>query len=563
MTNNLKIIKSTSDELRVGNHIVLFGGKDLDGEHFTADTDLASQYTKAVGRLPVDWEHGQAPDGEPQRNDVLGYVDWSTAKKDSRGVFVERVLDRQAEYMQYIEELINDGVIATSSEAIGGQVEKTEDGQITQWPLKRDALTVTPAEPRMLSSNSLGALKSLSKFFPHLKSLIPTSDEDGALNPIMEIDDMTEQTKNPESITVLDAKVPGQPLIDLDDFIAKALKEHQAKQDAKEIVNDVGVGSRRAPAHNKTSPGDTHAKAYEHWIRYGDEGALKGAAKSFIKASNATDMNVGTDADGGHAVPQGHYNEIIARRDESALADLVDVRNIEGYGTTTHVPVDAEADGEFVSTAEAAAFDLDAPAIGNVALTQIAYSKEVRISNQLLQDEGSNVLEFVSDFIGRGVAKTENNLLLTEVAANGSNITSFAATGAIVAGEPEDVVSNGDMAAYLDDGPSTAFVMRAPTFWHISSIVGNPRLYNQEASGGRQILDYPVHLSNKAAAMATGVKSVYFGNWNYVARYGAPGLTVLRDPFSNAGTGQVSFWYYFRVDYGVLQSEAIGYADQA
>ena len=63
--------------------------------------------------------------------------------------------------------------------------------------------------------------------------------------------------------------------------------------------------------------------------------------------------------------------------------------------------------------------------------------------------------------------------------------------------------------------------------------------------------------------MATGVKSVYFGNWNYVARYGAPGLTVLRDPFSNAGTGQVSFWYYFRVDYGVLQSEAIAYADQA
>jgi hypothetical protein len=38
-----------------------------------------------------------------------------------------------------------------------------------------------------------------------------------------------------------------------------------------------------------------------------------------MKASNDTDMNVGTSADGGYAVPTGHYNGIIARLDEAAL----------------------------------------------------------------------------------------------------------------------------------------------------------------------------------------------------------------------------------------------------
>ena len=40
----------------------------------------------------------------------------------------------------------------------------------------------------------------------------------------------------------------------------------------------------------------------------------------------------------------------------------------------------------------------------------------------------------------------------------------------------------------------------------------------------------------------------------------SPGLTVLRDEFSAASSGQVRLWYYFRTVYGVLQAEAIQYA---
>jgi hypothetical protein len=160
MNNNLKAISKTDTELRVANYIVLFGGADLVGESFSKNTDFESAYTKS-SMLHVDFEHALDPDelgmGE---DDVLGYVDWKTAQIDDKGVFVERVLSRQAKYMEFIEPLIDEGLIGNSSEAVAGKTMR-DGSNITKWPLKRDTLTVTPMEPRMLSENTITAMKSL------------------------------------------------------------------------------------------------------------------------------------------------------------------------------------------------------------------------------------------------------------------------------------------------------------------------------------------------------------------------------------------------------------------
>ena len=109
MNNNLKAVSKTDTELRVGNYIVLFGGKDISGEFFTQKTAFSSNYTD-VGLLYVDFEHGRDPDkvGNSKAN-VLGVVDWSTAKADDKGIFVERVLNRRAKYVEFLEELIEAG----------------------------------------------------------------------------------------------------------------------------------------------------------------------------------------------------------------------------------------------------------------------------------------------------------------------------------------------------------------------------------------------------------------------------------------------------------------------
>lgn len=178
--NALKALKKTPTDLRVGNYIILFNSRDLEflrkgknadgtlGEYFDPTVDVDSEFTQK-GLLEIDFEHGA--DYEV-KGAVLGYVDWKTARRDDKGIFVERVLDRRNRYIQLLEELIDEGLIGNSSEAIPENVKTMDDGAIVRWPLMRDTLTVMPVEPKMLQGNALAALKSLSTEFPSAKRLI-------------------------------------------------------------------------------------------------------------------------------------------------------------------------------------------------------------------------------------------------------------------------------------------------------------------------------------------------------------------------------------------------------
>ena len=193
--NALKSISKTDSEIRVGNYIVLFNSRDLEfmnkgknldgslGEYFASTVEVESPFTRQ-GRLEIDFEHGADPDvidGFPNvKNGNLGYVDWNTARRDEKGIFVERVLNRRKRYIQLVDELIEAGLIGNSSEAMPEQVKKLADGAIVAWPLMRDTLTVMPAEPKMLQGNTLRALKALSKEFSAVKKLL---EENSSTNP--------------------------------------------------------------------------------------------------------------------------------------------------------------------------------------------------------------------------------------------------------------------------------------------------------------------------------------------------------------------------------------------
>lgn len=326
----------------------------------------------------------------------------------------------------------------------------------------------------------------------------------------------------------------------------------------------------KAPAMLKHGRGDNFGGAMKAWLKEGDAGALqnhmRGSELQIKNASNATDMNVGTPGDGGYVDPAGFYRQVIARRSEISLANRLGVMQIPGRGTTVNVPLDAEADGDFVATNEAASFDLDAPALGQKAMTLVKYTKRIVLSYELLEDEDARLMDFLANFVARGQAKTLNNLLLTEVGTNGTKFDEFASATAIAAGEPENIAFADGVSNYLDDSGSVAWVTRASTFGAISSITGNYRLYAEQDAGSRSgptLFGHPVYYSNKVAAPASTVKSLYFGNWSYVGWREAPGFTMLRDPYSGAGTGQVILWMYFRTVFGVLQADAIGYGQQA
>jgi HK97 family phage major capsid protein len=323
------------------------------------------------------------------------------------------------------------------------------------------------------------------------------------------------------------------------------------------------AGQRSAPAVLTIPRGDSFEQGFSHWLRTGDGGGLERENMDgngyTLRASNATDMNITTGADGGDLVPTGFYNQIIARRDESMLAAKLPIMRVPGVGTTVDVPLDNEADGEFVATSEAGTFDLDAPAVTKKSLTLALYSKYLDVSYQLLEDTPTNLLGFLADFVGRGMAKTHNSLLLTEVAANGTSLKTFASASAIAFGEPEDIVGNNDLGEYLSEDSAVAWVMRSATHWDLKSLTGSDRQYAINVDTGKSLLGYPVNYSQKAAAVAASAKSLFFGNWRYVGMREAPGITFIRDPFTVAVSGQVRLLWHFRTVYGVLQAEAVGY----
>jgi hypothetical protein len=212
--NTLKALSTSTNDLIVGNYMVLFGGRDLSGEFFTKSTKFESNFTN-VGMLYVDFEHGLDPDDVGMDgSEVLGVVDWKSAKVDEKGIFVERVLNRRASYMDILGEMIKAGVIGTSSQCAPGKSLKKPNGEITEWPLMRDSLTVTPMEPRMVTENLLAAAKSLAGIFPHNKSL---------------------------------ADMAGVPVVEPDDGL-KAIETIKSLRDAERFLRDSGISRTEAVA---------------------------------------------------------------------------------------------------------------------------------------------------------------------------------------------------------------------------------------------------------------------------------------------------------------------------
>jgi HK97 family phage major capsid protein len=323
------------------------------------------------------------------------------------------------------------------------------------------------------------------------------------------------------------------------------------------------VADKGAPNINsKTKLGDSEASAMAYYIRTADASAIRE-----IRASNNTGMNFGTAADGGNAVPTGHFTEIIARRDELMLAPKLGVRRIAGVGTTVNVPLDAEADGEFITKAEMGddnttnVFDRDAPALGTAAMTLVKYTKKIELTDELLADEDSNLLAFISEFVGRGMAKTHNDLMITAALAGGTAAVTFDAAATIGAGEvPELWYSLPDF--YATDEPSVGWVMRRATEGIVRGLAGTTNFYYAPTPGGTvgmrpTLWGAPVYNSGKVAAVAASAKSMILGNWYYMGLREGPGLTVLRDPYTV--DGKVILKYYFRAVYAVLQSAAIIY----
>jgi HK97 family phage major capsid protein/HK97 family phage prohead protease len=295
-------------------------------------------------------------------------------------------------------------------------------------------------------------------------------------------------------------------------------------------------------------------RAMANYIRTGDQRQLLN-----LRASNAVDMVESTPAAGGFAVPVGHHKGIIAKAADYMLADKLGVRRLPGKGLTVNVPVEAGTTNPFILTAEKAAKDKDSPQLGQLAFTLKKYTKVIPLTTELIEDEDSNLLGFIEDYVGKAMAVTHNNLLITAATAVGGALPGFAVlplTGSVAAAGHIPAMVYALREPYADNAK---FVMRRATEGAYFSLQGTDFVFgngNMSDTGKPTIWGIPVYNSGDLAAIAALAKIAVLADWSYMGMRQADSIGFLRDPYSRVLENVVQLVYEFRVVYGVLQPEA-------
>jgi HK97 family phage major capsid protein len=140
---------------RVGGYLVVWSHneeRDLEGDYFTADTDLKWPGQETRTAL---YHHGLDETLGPREiGDGLKKV-----KTDNVGLWVETQLNLRDEWEEAIYDLAQKKKLGFSSGTASHMIIREADGKIVRWPIIEGSLTPTPAEPRTM----VVPLKAISK----------------------------------------------------------------------------------------------------------------------------------------------------------------------------------------------------------------------------------------------------------------------------------------------------------------------------------------------------------------------------------------------------------------
>ena len=112
------------------------GGKDLDGEYFSAKTDIKPDW---FSERPVLWHHGQ---DEYMSDTVIGKA--TDLTKEDDGWWVDVWIKAGEKRAELVKRLAQKAPIFGSSGTIGYLRKATKAGEILVWPYVEQTLTTSP-----------------------------------------------------------------------------------------------------------------------------------------------------------------------------------------------------------------------------------------------------------------------------------------------------------------------------------------------------------------------------------------------------------------------------------
>ena len=536
----IKILSETDDVALVGGYGVIFGGRDLQGDTFSAETDYMTQHSS--DKMPVLYDHAMG-----DIKSVIGTV--TKVEAQDSGIWMESEIRKGKQYAKQILELIRSGVLGYSTGSVAHLVERLE-GQIKRWPIFELSLTATPAEPRTLGVDFLKQLGvTISDVNPVTESV--KGDEPKTEAERLGID--SEEIKQTEDIEmseekIMEPEVKVEPVqekvMDIKSIVKDAIKEMQAER----VTESGGVLTESAPAiKSVTKMGGDHdgGDAFSHWCRTGQSNYY---TKGHTETPTKADLAEGSAVTGGVLVPEDLYASIVAKRNESSIPHRAGAKIINTSLDSVQVPSEDDSSA-FTLTTEGATYTTSDPSFTSNVVTVYKYTSTVQASEELLADQVANLDAFLADGWGRGLAQAYNQATLVddgsakpkgvcESATLGKTFSSVTATTAA-----ELVELYHSVPDYYSEG--SVWIMRNVTLGALRALTGNPFSFIPTPQGSAPYGDLygkPVLLSDKMAAPTAGNISIVVGNWSFYALVERSSLEVFRDPYSAASTGQVNFY---------------------
>lgn len=327
-------------------------------------------------------------------------------------------------------------------------------------------------------------------------------------------------------------------------------------------LNDLGEEPRRpAPAGGASS--DQNPLASDEY---------KAAFIEFVRGNHVPDvraaLSIGTDSEGGYTVPESWARTLIAK-----LTDYVTMRQICDVITTSetqNLPLVAD-NGAAGWLDEAATYPESDIAFGNLQLGAHKLGRIMKVSEELLQDTGYPLEQEIARIFGLTFGLAEEAAFVTgDGTGKPTGILVSADVGKTAAGasaitydEAVDLVHSVREVYRMNANwlmkDSTAAMLRklksaeGVPLWQPSLQVGQPD----------QFLGYAVRTTEAMPAVATGVKSIAFGDFRNYRIGDRGGIFMQRLNEKYADTGQIGFRMRKRVDGKLLISEAVKTLQQA
>ena len=548
MTKNINVqmvggaVKALGDG-KIGGYLVRFTdmqSPDLTGDYFTSETELGT-----VEALPVLYHHGQdAMIGKR----VLGS---GKLRKDDIGLWVEAQLALRDEYEASIYKLAEDGKLGWSSGAVAHLVEREQKtasvSWIKMWWVAEASLTPTPAEPR----NEAATMKSGEAATPEdaVKASASVATENDGTENINEdtmMDNTNEIAELKASIAALTAAV-NEPKVE----VGKAAA----------VVSSLG--------------GDHDGgQAFKHWIRTGQMNYYTKGNEQDWSSTKTNALNETTGTEGGILVPEGLYTQIIAKRDEMSVIRSNGALIIQTNLDTVQVPVE-NARMTTAIVAESGSYVAAEPTFTSNSVPIYKFGNQLRLTEELVADEQTNIMGYLSNGLGRAFGLMENQYCIAGTGSSqpkglltgGTAAITAASTTAITAAElvslyhamPEPYTSNPSEVIFITRN-ATLGALRALA----SSSVFTFNLQPQGDQGAQQLYGHKVAVSGYMQAATTGQKSLLVTNLaaGYILIERA-GMVMSRNPYLLQATGQVALFTTMRFGGTTTVAEATQILTQA